>query len=297
MKVKQRTYILLIFYLLATPYGKGQQGDNPFELTPRLEVSVDPAAINPEDTGNPFDIVAPAGAGKTIPKKPAPTPVPEVVVDDKPANDNNILVIANVVILLLLTILVTLFRSHLGRSYRAFLNDNLLSQLQRERDTVGGLPYYLFYIVSLLTGGLFTFLIAKAYGLIPEQSHYFHLLLCAGLVIVFFLFKHLLLSIIAYIFPVSKEVALYNMTIIVFSIMIGLFLLPANLLLSFGSETISQGTIYVALAGILLIYAFQSLRALFIANKFLLFHKFHFLLYICTVEVVPIVILARLLLG
>ena len=293
------TYILLIFCLLAAHHVEGQQEYNPFELTSRLEVKVDAPAKKPGGTGNPFDIVpqAPQDAAKKSQQKPTPAPVVDTVRKNTPTNDGNILVVANVIILLILTILVTLFRSHLGRSYRAFLNDNLLSQLQRERATVGGLPYYLFYLFFMLGGGLFIFLVVREYGLIPNKNHQTYLLLCVGLVAGFFLFKHLLLGIISYIFPVSKEVSLYNMTIIVFSIMVGLLLVPANLLLSFGSDVISQGTIYSALAGVLFIYAFQTLRAIFIANKFLLFHKFHFLLYICTVEVVPIVILARLLLG
>ena len=295
----KHTYILLIVCLLAAQHLVGQQEYNPFELTSRLEVKVDDPAKKARGTGNPFDIVpqAPQNTAKKPQQKVTSAPVVDKVSKDTPTNDGNILVVANVIILLILTILVTLFRSHLGRSYRAFLNDNLLSQLQRERATVGGLPYYLFYIFFMLGGGLFIFLVVKEYGLIPNKNHQTYLLLCVGFIAGFFLFKHLLLGIISYIFPVSKEVSLYNMTIIVFSIMIGLLLVPVNLLLSFGSDVISQGTIYTAFAGILFIYAFQTLRSIFIANKFLLFHKFHFLLYICTVEVVPIVILARLLLG
>jgi len=37
------------------------------------------------------------------------------------------------------------------------------------------------------------------------------------------------------------------------------------------------------------------LRGLLLANKFVLFHKFHFLLYICIVEIAPVVLVLKLI--
>jgi hypothetical protein len=41
-------------------------------------------------------------------------------------------------------------------------------------------------------------------------------------------------------------------------------------------------------------YIYRSLRALNIGSKFLVSDQFHFLLYLCTVEVAPVVLLAKL---
>jgi hypothetical protein len=39
-----------------------------------------------------------------------------------------------------------------------------------------------------------------------------------------------------------------------------------------------------------LIYLFRSLRGLFVGARFLAFHKLHFLLYLCAVEIAPVAI-------
>ena len=297
--MRKLLFISILLALLLTPEGilNAQNQQNPFELVPRLDLPPE-SEETPQiaDTGNPFDITPPLES--TQPVRPElelkPAPVRQVITQP----NRRLLLIANTSLLILLTILVTLLRSQLGRTYRAFLNDNLLAQLQRERETVGGIPYYLFYTFAILSIGFFIFLIVQEFEYsFYTQSPWKGLGICIGLLAGLLLAKHTALSLIGYIFPIQKEIALYSMTIIVFSIILGVILIPINLLISFAPEGLTRTIAYIALAAIILIYLFRSLRGLFIANKFILFHKFHFLLYICTVEVVPIAIIARVILG
>ena len=62
-----------------------------------------------------------------------------------------------------------------------------------------------------------------------------------------------------------------------------------------GAELPSGGGSAGALPMSGLTYIFRSLRGLFVAGRFLAFHKFHFLLYICTVEIAPVLILIKLI--
>lgn len=280
-----------------------QDGGNPFELSPRLSIPPSDGiadSATTADTGNPFDLVAPAEpAGRP---KPAATPPPASrKTASAPASVQSryrtFLLIANISILLLLTVLITLLRSQAGKAYRAFFNDNLLSQLQREREAGGGLPYYFFYGFFMINAGFFVFLLARHYGLSFSHNYWAGLLYCIGGAAGLFLAKHILLGFLAFVFPIDKEVHLYSFTIIVFSIMLGFFLVIVNLLLSYSPEESTQWVLYGAYACIGATYIFRSLRGLFIGNRFLLFHKFHFLLYICTVEIAPVLVLAKLVLN
>ncbi|MCO6476358.1 MAG: DUF4271 domain-containing protein [Phaeodactylibacter sp.] len=283
--------------LLVPSLPAAQDGRNPFELSPRLslpDVEEDSAAT---DTGNPFDLVAPAGPPaprnpeikKTAPKE---APAPPALLQSR---YRAFLLITNIGILLLLAILLTLFRGQAGKAYRAFLNDNLLNQLQREREAGGGLPYYLYYAFFMVNAGFFLFLLARHYGLTFSGNPWHGLLYCIGGVAGIFLAKHLLLGYLAFVFPIEKEARLYSFTIIIFSIILGFFLLLINLLLAYAPADTVQWILYAAYTGIGITYLFRSLRGLFIGNRFLLFHKFHFLLYICTVEIAPVLVLAKLL--
>ena len=280
------------------PFAQG--GSNPFDLSPRLSLpDVEEDTATAPGTGNPFDLVAPSKA--SAPSKPAvkPSARPEESAKAPAPLQNTyrtFLLITNILLLLLLTILLTIFRGQASKAYRAFLNDNLLSQLQREREAGGGLPYYFFYGFFMINAGFFVFLLARYYGLSFSNNDWVGLLYSIGGVAGLFLAKHLLLGFLAFVFPIGKEVHLYSFTIIVFSIMLGFFLVIVNLLLSYSPEDTTQLVLYGAYAGIAATYLFRSLRGLFIGNRFLLFHKFHFLLYICTVEIAPVLVLAKLVL-
>ncbi len=301
MQLLKGTIIFFCISLLPLLPVVGQEGGNPFDLRPRLSLPAleeDSAVAAP--TGNPFDLVATTPATA----RPQPTIEPRQVVPDKSpapsspmASYRRFLLIANLILLLLLAILVTLFRGQVVKAYRAFLNDNILSQLQREREAGGGMPYYFLYGLFLLNAGLFVFLLARHYGMDFSPDYWSGLAYCIGGTASLFLAKHIILNFLAFVFPVKKEVQLYSFTIIIFSIMLGFFLVIANLLLAYMPEKAFQLALYGAYAGIGATYLFRSMRGLFIANRFLLFHKFHFLLYICTVEIAPVLVLAKLIYG
>ncbi|MEQ8705153.1 MAG: DUF4271 domain-containing protein [Phaeodactylibacter sp.] len=272
---------------------------NPFDLTPRLsaKAKADTLLGTTPVTGNPFDIM-PAQPNETSSERILPPPdagfssKPVVTIDSR---YNRVVFITMVAGLLLLTILITLFRAQLGRAYRAFLNDNLLNQLQREREGGGGLPYYLFYGLYMVSAGFFVFLLTEYFKVPVTDSPLRSLLFCMFGVALFWLGKHLLLTFIRLVFPVEKEVRIYNMTLVVFNLILGVFLIIGNGLFAYGPQTMKMPLLYLLLTVIAGVYLFMFLRSLFSVGRFVSFHKFHFLLYICTVEIAPILILVKLL--
>jgi len=107
----------------------------------------------------------------------------------------------------------------------------------------------------------------------------------------------LIISVLGYIFPIEKVSSLYNFTLIVFAINLGLFLLPFNLLIAFGPDSLKPGIFYLSAVLIGLVIAFRSLRALFQSSRLVFENKFHFFLYLCTIEIAPVVVLLKLVLG
>ena len=295
-----RSWVLALFVWSSASAGLVGQS-NPFDLVPRLpESSVADTLFEPAGVvGNPFDVVPPAEESAAflppepiVAEDPAFSPKPVVTIDSR---YRRVVLIVTATIIFLLTILVTLFRAQLGRAYRAFQNDNLMNQLQREREGGGGLPYYLFYALFLLNAGFLLFLLTEHYDAPLTPSAWRSLGWCVSGITAFFLGKHLLLTVIRWIFPVDKEVRIYNLTIVVFNLILGLGLVVGNSLLAFGPEEMKWWVIRALIGLIGGVYLFMILRSLLSASRFIAFHKFHFLLYICTVEIAPVLILVRLL--
>lgn len=297
----RRQALLALCLLLGFP-GNAQE-PNPFELLPRLDLPpAQEAPLAIADTGNPFDLVAPsspAAAARADSPKPTPQAARQRTTKAADAEEvlQRILLIAVMGSLLLFTILLTLLRSFFGYAYKAFLNDNLLSQLQRKNEGGGATPYYLFYSWFLFNAGLFVFLLSRYYGQSYGLGGWLDLAVSIGLATGLILAKHLVLNLLAEVFPIKKEVRLYSFTIVIFGIMLGVFLLLANMLIAYGPESYTQGIVYVAYAGITALYLFRAFRGAFIGKQFLFSHLFHFLLYICAVEIAPVLVLAKLIKG
>lgn len=286
---------------LFTSRGWCQPQGNPFELSPRLtpeqrkEAAQQAQPAAPQ--GNPFDIVppspdAPRGKRKKAAPPPLRTNLPKGAVTKE--HYKGFLLTAVMISLLFFTLLMTLQRNVFVKSYRAMLNDNLLNQVYRER--AGGMlaPYVLAYSLFFVNGGLFIYLVQRHFQLAAPMGHFQMLLICIGLVATAFVLKHLVLAIIGGIFPIEKETSLYSFAIMIFGIILGLVLIPFNLAIAYAPEKVTRNLIYISFGIIGAIYLLRLLRGLFIANKFLIDNKFHFLLYICSVEAAPLLVLIKI---
>ena len=272
------------------------EGSNPFELTPRIPKVEIPAPKQPDTIAvNPFDIVALPGPGQTavFADTLAQQAYVRTLAAAEEARYRRFLFATVLELFLILTILFTLFRSIPGRVYRAFLNDNLLGQLHREQGPIVSVPYFLFYLFFFFNAGLFLFLTAWENGVTLYDRHWMSFLVLTGGLAALFAGKHLLLKILGAVLPIEKELRIYSFTIIIFSIAVGILLIPFNLLIAYGPENAVSGVITMALVTISLVYAFRFIRGVFIAGRFVAVHLFHFLLYICTVEIAPALIVAK----
>ncbi len=271
--------------------------NNPFEVgsSPTLtENPPTPAASSPSktqvDDQNPFEIAVPSFSD---PKKTKVKPTKKVdnVTPESLSSKFNLWM--TILLISILTVLVNIYKTTLGKVYRSFLNDNFLKMVHRDYGPVTMIPYLILYAFSLTLMGIFLFSVLNYYKISFFSTPIFDLLAAIGSVFVIFLVKHFVLQIIGSIFPISKEIKQYSFTIIIFGIITGLFLLPAILLISYAPPHLTSTIIYGSFILIGLVYLYRILRSLFIALKYISLHKFHFFVYLCTIEIAPLLVLMK----
>ena len=296
--MKSTLSIAILFSILSIATLAGQSSSSPFDLVPRLNLEqqeIVEETTAPTSTGNPFDIVVP------VPEVAPPSPIRDAVLPEDVApeeSQNRFLFGTLIVMLVLLVVAFSLFRYFIRLSLQAFSNDNMLRQIQRDQGMIIQSPYLFLYLVFFFNAGFFEFLLAQHYGWkLPSDSNWENLLMFVGATTLIFFAKHLLLKLIEFIFPFSKVVKAYSFTIVIFSITLGFALIPINLFLAFGPTESHQVLIYLAFFLIGGIYFFRTLRGFLLSSSYLVTNRFHFLLYICTVEIAPLLILIKLLLG
>jgi len=200
-------------------------------------------------------------------------------------------------LIVLLTLSVALYSSYITKVYRAFINENFLKMIHRDHGTVAIIPYFILYGLFFISLGIFLFLVFKYFNISIFSNTIGGLLTYIASVAAIFLTKHFLLNMIGFVFPINKEVKQYSFTVIIFSIILGLFLIPANILIAHAPSSMTSFLIYGTFVVILLLYLFRILRSLFIASRFITLYKFHFFMYLCTLEIAPVLILLKIVLS
>jgi hypothetical protein len=291
--------------LLLLPISFFAQGrHNPFELTARLPVqsSVEEADSLPQMrvSDNPFDL-RPAGLAPSTSSAPAAAPKnrrlgdqpngPLVIQTADPNKGKGALLAIHVTLLIILAGLWLLFGGLLRQCLRATMNDGIMNQLYTRRSggELGAL--WACYVYFFLAAGFFIYLltanidIGLNYGIWRSWLTY-ALAMAAVLGL-----KNMILVLFSFLFPVRKEVSRYVFALMIFAILGGVFIAPINLLVSYAPEEWKTTFLYGGVIGQMTIYGLHLIRGMFIANRLFFSRPVHFLLYICAVELAPLLLI------
>jgi hypothetical protein len=187
---------------------------------------------------------------------------------------------------------LSLNRELLKKIYRAAMNENLSSLLYREqRFATTQYLYYTIYIIFFLNGGMFLYFLSRQFGW--SAWTFQSVWACIGLVTVVYLIRHLSLSILGSAYPITKEVTHFSFSIVLHNILLGIGLIPVNLFLAFGPEGMQKAIAVIGLAFCGLVYLMRQFRGLLISGSAISANTFHFFVYLCAVEILPLFTLVK----
>ena len=193
-------------------------------------------------------------------------------------------------LLLSLTFMISLNRVILTKIYKSLLNDNYLNLIWREQRGNISLQYFILYFLFIINAGLFLYLALVNYQVnLGSKS----ILTSIFIVALVYFVRHSAMGIISFVFPIKKEISQFNFTILIFNIFLGMCLLPLNAIITFAPEKIAELSLFLGFALIAFMYIYRQLRGLFIGRSFLIFRKFHFFIYLCAIEIAPLLVLLK----
>jgi hypothetical protein len=272
------------------------QPDSTIAATPIAEATIPEVPVL-DSSANPFDILRGANTGTdsaSLANQQLANPLsaaPSLL--NKQTYSKNFLFWIFLLTLILTAFVVSNTRSAVQNAYQALLSDNALRQIHREQVGWGNFGQLALYGLFLLNMGIFVFLMYYRYVGQSTYGQFATFMLCLGGVSLVFLIKHAILFVIAGVFPIGKEIRLYNYIIITGGIFLSLVLLPLNIFIAYAPDSLKELFTYSAFGIIGLVYLVRSLRSLSVASPYMMTDQFHFLLYLCAVEIAPIMILVK----
>ena len=172
---------------------------------------------------------------------------------------------------------------------------NLASQLHREQEMSTTFPTMALLFNFNVVLGLGLFVLFGGKGMFGQGFLLLELLAFVSMVLMVNMIKYGLYKLAGLVFPFSKDQSLFIFHFFLIEKVLGLVLIPFVFVIAYATEGLSNAAQYIAV--VLFIVAFLHLgwRGITIAKKRMSLYPYHFLLYICTLEIAPVVVLARLL--
>lgn len=190
----------------------------------------------------------------------------------------------------LLAIVISNKTNLLSTMIRSVFNVNMLKLSKREEGGATSFHYVLLYMVFLINISIFIYQYQIQYS---QQEGLRVWLLCFGAIIVIYIVRHIFLYVLGSIFPIEKETSMFNYIIVVFNILLGIFIIPINLLLTYGPQSFQSPLFYIGLGIGAIMLIIRYLRGLSIAAYIISLGFVPFLIYLCTAEIAPMLFLLR----
>lgn len=178
----------------------------------------------------------------------------------------------------------------LKNALNSFTNNNVLMLQQRLENNGFTLQYILLYIVFIVQAGINLSLILQRFSLPFKHISFIATLLA---VLLIYLTRHIFLYIVGREYNLKKESDQYSFTIVTYNILFGIFLIPINLLIIFGPESLANVSLYLSAALFVLLLIIRILRSLLASVPLISSNLFQFFMYLCTFEIFPLIILYK----
>ena len=193
-------------------------------------------------------------------------------------------------ILVLIAILLSFNRRLILKIFKTVWYYNLTTSLFRNFGNRDLLFYILLFINFIVNLSVFIYLYINKYHQLGGLQF---LMNVAGVILLIYSIKHLLILVFNHVFTSLKSINIYNFTILLFNISLGILLIPLNLVIAYSISAIAMFFIYFTVLSIILFYILRLFRGFLTTYNYFNISIIHFFLYLCAFEIVPLLFLYR----
>ena len=299
------SYILLLFVLLFSNSDALAQNTNPFEIKSRIgkpnKSAVEKTVIDIDESidtiekiretnsdSNPFELKNINKTGKKIISSPRRSDKKQGVENFNGSSD--FLLWIFLFILIFLALLLSVNRGLIQKIVKVIWYYNHTNSLLRNFGQREFLFYFFLFITFIVNLSIFVYLYIESKHNISGLDLFLRVL---GITAIIYIVKHILIFLFNWIFPSLKALIIYNFTILLFNISLGIFLLPINLIAAYSVPAISSIFLIFGIVLIAIMYLLRLFRGFLVTYNYFSISIFHFFIYLCAFEILPLLFLYK----
>lgn len=201
-----------------------------------------------------------------------------------------------ILLLIIFGLLRRAFAKYFYDLFRVFFKTTLKLRQTQEQLLQSPLPSVFMNAFFILSAGLYVNFVLQHFQLVIADNFWLQYLYCAGGLASIYIVKFIGLKITGWLFNVSNATDAYTFIVFIINKMLGIFLLPFLLFLAFSNEPLYSIAMIVSWFGIGLLLIYRFILSYGAIRKEVNLNSFHFILYILGFEVVPLLLIYKLLL-
>lgn len=197
-------------------------------------------------------------------------------------------------VLLFMGIIKVAYPKYYQNTFRLIFQTSLRQKQTPEQIVQGYVPGFLLSLLFFMVGGVLIALFAMQQNLLPGPL-WLLILFCSGILAIVYLVKYLVTMFAGWVFNVPDAAGMYSFVVFLINRVMGIVLLPLVILLAFygGENQKVMFGVAAAIAVFLLLYRYTL--SLTVVRKNLKVSALHFFIYLCGVELMPLLVIYKVL--
>ncbi|OQP46558.1 hypothetical protein A4R26_07445 [Niastella populi] len=177
-----------------------------------------------------------------------------------------------------------------------FLRVTMRQQQIRDQVLQSPLPSLMLNILFVISGGLFLSIVADYYNIVPGMNRWLLLFYCSVLLAVIYMGKFIILKMVGWMFNIRVATDTYIFIVFLVNKMMGIYLLPALLLMAFAKPPFLTILITLTYCFIIILFIYRFIIAYRPVRNEIKLSRFHFFIYLCAFEIAPLLLIYKVLL-
>jgi hypothetical protein len=216
-----------------------------------------------------------------------------LAVAPKKARSNNAFFYLVAIMVLLLAFLKYFYGRYFANLFRVFFNTSLRQNQITDQLLQAKLPSFLFNIFFVISGGFYAYLLLSYYGLFKGDNRWIVVFSSIALMGMLYFIKYCTLKFTGWITGLEEVINIYVFVIFLINKIIGVFLVPFIVIMAFSDSNIVEITTLISLICIGIFFLLRFFRSYGLIQNQLKISKFHFLLYIVSLEILPLMLIYK----
>lgn len=197
-------------------------------------------------------------------------------------------------LLLFLGFIRVAYPKYFQNIFKLFFQTSLRQKQTPEQIVQGYVPGFLLNMLFFMVGGMFIAIYGAGQDILKGPV-WLLVLFCSGVLACIYMVKYMVTLFAGLVFNVKEAAGTYSFIVFLVNRVMGIILLPLLILLAFYSGDAKAVMFTIAACTVVLLLVYRYILSLTVIRKNLKVSALHFFIYLCAVELMPLLVIYKVL--